>query len=68
MTQGEHNTIDTLKAGLDIVSLSALGGWFIGALPVIATGLTVIWTAIRIYETETVQRWLGRVNPPVDRQ
>ena len=65
MTPNEHDTLYTIKAGLDIVSLSALGGWFIGALPVIATGLTVIWTAIRIYETETVQRWL---NPPVDRR
>ena len=53
--------MDIVKAGLDFTSLSILGGWAIGALPVLATALTVIWTGIRIWETETCQRWFGRV-------
>lgn len=44
---------DALSLGTVIASLMA---W----LPPIAALLTVVWTAIRIYETRTVQRWLGR--------
>ncbi len=29
-------------------------------LPAAAALLSVIWTVIRIYETRTVQRWLGQ--------
>ena len=28
--------------------------------PAIAALFTIIWTAIRIYETDTVQGWLGK--------
>lgn len=36
--------------------LATLVGW----LPSIAAIFTIIWTAIRIYETDTVQRILGK--------
>ncbi len=55
---------EAVKAALDILSVSVLAGWFVGALPVIATGLTVVWTGIRIYETKTVQAWLERRRGP----
>jgi hypothetical protein len=29
-------------------------------LPAIAAGLSIVWTVIRIFETSTVQRLLGR--------
>jgi len=29
-------------------------------LPAIAAIFTIVWTAIRIYETKTVQGWIGR--------
>jgi hypothetical protein len=29
-------------------------------LPSIAAAFTIVWTIIRIWETDTVQRWLGR--------
>jgi hypothetical protein len=29
-------------------------------LPSIAALFTIVWTAIRIYETRTVQEWLGK--------
>lgn len=49
----------------DVLSLGVLLGWFVAALPAVATLLTVIWTAIRIYETDTVQRWLGKKHEPL---
>jgi hypothetical protein len=39
----------------DLISASVLLGWMAGALPTIATLLTIIWTSIRIYEW-----WKGR--------
>lgn len=39
-----------------VTVLGALAAW----LPPIAALFTIVWTAIRIYETETVKRWLRR--------
>lgn len=44
----------------DVISLSILAGWLLAALPTITLLLTAVWTGIRIYETDTVQRWLGK--------
>ncbi|QCI92323.1 hypothetical protein [Novosphingobium sp. EMRT-2] len=49
---------DNLKATVDTVSVLSLVGALVQILPAIASLLTVIWTALRIYETTTVQRWL----------
>ena len=50
-------TIDGLAFGTLVASLAS---W----LPPIAAGFTIVWTAIRIVETTTVQRlvqrWRGR--------
>lgn len=35
-------------------------GVFSAGLTVLATLLAIVWTAIRIYETQTVQKWLER--------
>lgn len=43
-------TADIAAAG---VSIGALIQW----LPPIAALFTIVWTAIRIWETETVKRW-----------
>lgn len=48
------------KALGDVVSISALLGVLISALPDVATALTVLWMVLRIYETDTVQRLLGK--------
>ena len=45
---------------IDLTSFFALVGSLAGALPSIAALMTVIWTGFRIYETKTVQRWLGK--------
>ena len=49
-----------LKATLDAVSVTALLGSLISLLPAISSLLTAIWMAIRIYESETVQRLVKR--------
>jgi len=46
-----------IKAGFDLAAVTALLGWAADALPALATGLTVVWSLIRIWETSTVQRW-----------
>lgn len=48
---------DGVKHAVDAFSLSVLLGSLIDMLPAIASILTIIWTAIRIFETATVQRW-----------
>lgn len=51
---------DGLKHLLDVASIAALLGSLISMLPAVASLLTIVWTAIRIFETATVQRLLGR--------
>lgn len=51
---------DSAKHLIDIASISttlaALAGW----LPAIAAILSIVWSAIRIYETKTVQALLRK--------
>lgn len=54
---------DGLKFGIDALSFTALLGSLISVLPAVASLLTILWTAIRIYETETVQRLVKRKEP-----
>ena len=57
---GEHPIADAFRALGDAISFGTLFAVLIQALPTLATILTIIWMGIRIYETKTVQRWLGR--------
>lgn len=52
--------VDQIKPVGDVISIGALLGYVAQLLPMMATLLTVIWMAIRIYETDTVQSWLKR--------
>ena len=52
----------TLIDGLSVVTVVGTIGEM---LPPLAALFTLVWTAIRIYETKTVQRLLGR-KPPDD--
>jgi hypothetical protein len=45
---------------LDGLSVITVLGTLADMLPAIAAVFTIVWTAIRIYETKTVQRWLGK--------
>jgi hypothetical protein len=50
----------TLVDGLSVVTVIGTLG---EVLPPLAALFTLVWTAIRIYETKTVQKMLGRVSP-----
>ena len=50
---------ETAKNIGDAVSVTTVVGTLAGILPSIAAIITIIWTSIRIYETDTVQKLLG---------
>lgn len=49
-----------IKHIFDGVSIASVLGTLAGYLPAMAAGASLVWTVIRIYETKTVQRMLGR--------
>ena len=49
-----------LKNAGDAASIVTVLGTLAGLLPAIAALFTIIWTAIRIYETKTVQDLIAR--------
>lgn len=57
-------TDTTTKYAIDALSISTIAGTLAGLLPHLAALLSVVWGAIRIYETRTVQGWLGRRECP----
>ena len=48
------------KQIVDLLSLGVVFATFADWLPSIAALLTIVWTTIRIWETRTVQKLLGR--------
>lgn len=56
----ENNDTELLKHIADAVSVFALIGSLIKVLPAIAALFTIVWTGIRIYESDTVQSLLNR--------
>lgn len=59
-----HDPFNSLPEGAklagDILSIATLLGSLASILPAVAAALTIIWTAIRIFETATIQRLLGK--------
>lgn len=55
---------DGAKHGIDALSIAALIASLIDWLPAVASLLTIVWTAIRIWETDTVQILTGRKQLP----
>ena len=51
---------DTMKHCADVASFAIVVATIAEWLPAVAAVLTIIWTAIRIWETRTVQRLVGR--------
>lgn len=49
-----------VKATGDALSIVTVVGTLAEILPAIAALLTIVWTCFRIYELETVQKWLGK--------
>ena len=44
----------------DVLSVGTVLGTLSGRIPAIAAMFTIVWTGIRIYETDTVQKALGK--------
>ncbi|MFA7597014.1 MAG: hypothetical protein WCY92_11730 [Novosphingobium sp.] len=57
---------DSAKHAIDAVSIGTGVAALVQWLPSIAAILTIIWTALRIYETRTIQRLLGRDESPAE--
>ena len=55
----EHLT-DATKHIIDTASIATAVGTMMQLLPAIAAVFTIVWTSIRIYETKTVQKLLGK--------
>jgi hypothetical protein len=53
----EHH--DTAKHVIDGLSLITVLGTLLQWLPAAAAFASLVWSLIRIYETKTVQAWLG---------
>ena len=53
---------EATKQIIDFASIATVLGTLADMLPAIAAVFTIVWTAIRIYETKTVQGWLGKNN------
>lgn len=51
---------ESVKVTGDIISVVTVLGTLAQILPAIAALLTIVWTCFRIYETKTVQGWLGK--------
>jgi hypothetical protein len=51
---------EATKHAIDAVSVVTVIGTLTDILPPLAALATLIWTGIRIYETQTVQGWLGK--------
>lgn len=56
------NMDEASKHIIDFASVATVLGTLADMLPAVAAIFTIIWTGIRIYETKTVQGWLGKTN------
>lgn len=51
---------DHAKTIIDVSSITVVLATLVEWLPAAAALASLIWSVIRIYETETVQRWVER--------
>lgn len=63
-----HDPHELTKTALDALSVVTVVGALIEMLPAIAAMFTIVWTGIRIWETDTVRGWTGRSNAKKDEQ
>lgn len=56
----KHELTESTKHILDALSIATVLGALVNALPSIAALFTIVWTALRIWETDTVKKWTGR--------
>lgn len=60
----DHPIAEVAKVVGDVISVTTLLATLAQFLPVVASVFTIVWTGIRIYETQTVQRWIARRREP----
>ena len=51
---------EVVKSVGDVLSIVTVVGTLVEMLPSVAAIFTIVWTGIRIWETDTVQRMFGR--------
>ena len=51
---------EAAKHVMDVLSIATVVGTLADMLPSIAAAFTIVWTGIRIWETDTVKKWTGR--------
>jgi hypothetical protein len=56
----KHELSENSKHVVDALSVFTVLGTLVEMLPSIAAVFTIVWTSIRIWETETVRSWTGR--------
>ena len=62
------HTPETVKTVIDGLSIVTVVGTLVDMLPSFAALFTIVWTGIRIWETNTVQNMLGRKEDTDDGQ
>ncbi len=55
------DTSEAAKNVVDVLSVGTVVATLAGILPSIAAIFTIVWTAIRIFETETVQKIIKKI-------
>lgn len=56
----KHETAENLKNVGDAISVFTVVGALVEVLPSIAALFTIVWTGLRIYESETVQKLIKK--------
>jgi hypothetical protein len=54
------NMDEASKYVVDALSFVTVLGTLAEMLPSIAALFTIVWTSIRIYDTKTIQKWIGK--------
>ena len=57
-----HEDTELVKHVVDALSVATVVATLVDMLPSIAALFTIVWTGIRIWETDTVQSLFGRKN------
>ena len=56
----KHEVSESTKHAVDALSVVTVVGTLMEFLPAVAAIFTIVWTAIRIWETDTIKSWTGR--------
>lgn len=59
----KHEVSETTKYAIDALSVLTVLGTLVEFLPSIAAVFTIVWTGIRIWETDTLRSLTGRKGP-----